>query len=331
MMTHNLFRNLIFILAASVCIGFAQVKPTVSLIGGDDVPDLKQKFTQTLETILMELNRVNKGKGDLHSLKIFFSDESFRLLNQYVEQNHPYTARKQYSPQVIEREHGQYFDIRSIAMTVNLGETEASPTQNLIFTFSKQGSIVSFRSMIPNCDYEHMISEGLTSLDSLTRGRVLDFMEQFRMAYNAKDTTFLEKVYSDEALIIVGTVLKPKGQPDDFSRMTILKQDKVKLVQQSKREYLNGLKKNAFKNSFLNVRFEDVKVLRHEKIPELYGISCKQYWNSSKYSDQGFLFLMMDYRSPDTPVIHVRSWQPQPFEDGSVVGLYDFDVVGYNK
>ncbi|MGD1046292.1 MAG: hypothetical protein ABR936_13365 [Bacteroidota bacterium] len=330
-MANNLFRNLILFFATSVCIGFAQVKPKVSLIGGDDVPALKQKFTETLETILLELNRVNKGKSDLNALKNYFSEESFRLLEQYVTQNHPYTARKQYSPQVIEREHGQYFDIRSIAMTVDLGETEASPTQNLIFTFSKQGTVTSFRSMLPNCDYERMISEGLSSLDSLTRGRVLDFMEQFRMAYNAKDTTFLEKVYSDEALIIVGTVLRQKGQPDDFSRMTILKEDKVKLVQQSKRDYINGLKKNAFKNSFLNVRFEDVKVLQHEKIPELYGISCKQYWNSSKYSDQGYLFLMMDYRKPDTPVIHVRSWQPQPFDDGSVVGLYDFDVVGYSK
>jgi|GEM_PF-3522933 hypothetical protein len=42
------------------------------------------------------------------------------------------------------------------------------------------------------------------------RLKILDFLEQFRMAYNTKNNEFLEKVYSDDALILVGTVLKKK-------------------------------------------------------------------------------------------------------------------------
>jgi hypothetical protein len=126
--------------------------------------------------------------------------------------------------------------------------------------------------------------------------------------------------------------LKEKGQSDDFAKMTLLTPSKVKLVQQTKAEYLEGLQKNAFKkNSFLNVRFEDVQVMQHEKIPEIYGINCRQLWNSSTYSDKGYLFLMMDFRNAHEPIIHVRSWQPKAFEDGTLVGMYDFDIVSYGK
>ena len=46
--------------------------------------------------------------------------------------------------------------------------------------------------------------------------KILDFLERFRMAYNSKDINFLEKVYSDDALIIVGTVLKEKQGSEDM-------------------------------------------------------------------------------------------------------------------
>jgi hypothetical protein len=36
---------------------------------------------------------------------------------------------------------------------------------------------------------------------------------------------------------------------------------------------------------------------------------------------------MMDFKNPEAPLIHVRAWQPQPFKDGSVIGLGDFEIV----
>ncbi|RPI06353.1 MAG: hypothetical protein EHM64_03280 [Ignavibacteriae bacterium] len=324
-------RVLCVLCIGTVCL-FAQVKPKVNIVGGDNVPAIKQNISGILETVLLEMNRLNKGKGDLNSLRNKFSPEAFDVFTKFIEQNKPYTARKIYEPQMVERQKGEFFDIRSLTVNVELGETEASQAQNLIITFSKAGLITSVRSMLPNYDYEKMISEGNSAIDSLTRGLILDFLEQFRMGYNNKDLDMLQKVYSDEALIIVGTVLKEKGQSDDFSKMTLLTPSKVKLVQQSKSEYLEGLRKNAFrKNSFLNVRFEDVQVMQHEKVAEIYGITCRQLWNSSNYSDTGHLFLMMDFRNAKEPIIHVRSWQPKAFEDGTFVGLYDFDVVSYGQ
>ncbi|MBI3195321.1 MAG: hypothetical protein HYZ34_12780, partial [Ignavibacteriae bacterium] len=309
---------------------FAQVKAKVNLIGGDNVPQLKQKFQQTLETLLLEMNRLSKGTGDLKTIKPMFTNDAFAVFERFVLANKAYTARKLYEPQLVERERGAYYDVRSISVKVNLGETEASDVQNLIFMFSKEGSITSVRAVIPNYDMASVLEDGTSSIDSTTRIKILDFLERFRLAYNSKDIEFLEKVYSDEALIIVGTVLKEKQNADDMLRGSSLSKDKVKFIQMSKRAYIDGLKERAFKsNSFLSVRFDEIKIIRHEKIPQIYGVSCKQEWKSSNYSDNGFLFLMVDYQNPDTPVVHVRSWQPKPFDDGSYVDLYDFDIVEY--
>ncbi len=310
---------------------FAQIKPTVSCIGGDNVPQLKQQFQATLETVLLEMNRINKGVGSIEALKAIFNEDAYQTFKQFVINNGAYTARKEYKPQIIERQKGEFFDIRSITVKVNLGETEASDNQNLIFTFDKKGKIISVRSMLPNYDYQSVLSSALTERDSLIRGFILDFMERFRMAYNTKDEKFLEKVYSNDALIFVGSVLEEKKGTDDMLKKSFLSGTKVRLIQQSKREYIDGLKNKAFKkNSFINVKFDEFTILQHEKVPYMYGVSCIQEWRSSNYSDKGFLFLMVDFRNQKEPVIHVRAWQPGAFvEDNTYVSLYDFDIVDY--
>ena len=309
----------------------AQVKPRVSCIGGDDVPQLKKQVETTLEAVLLEMNRLEKKAGHANVIKPYFSGDAFEIFQQYVLQNGAYTARKQYSPLLIVREKGEFYDVRSITVRVNLGQTEASDNQNLVFTFSRSGQIVSVRSILPNFDFQKVVSEGKTAEDSLMRARTLDFLERFRMAYNTKNSPFLEKVYSDDALILVGSVLEEKKDGDNVLKRSLLSANKVKLIQQTKRDYLDGLRNKAFRNnSFINVRFDDVKILRHEKHPRIYGITCWQQWSSSTYSDKGYLFLMINYRKPEEPIIHVRTWQPKSFdEDGSFVSLYDFDVISY--
>jgi len=328
----NVMKKIKYIfLVFSLVVLNAQIKPTVNCIGGDNVPQLKQQFQATLEMVLLEMNRLNKGTGSLEALKQIFANDAYETFKQFVVNNRAYTARKEYKPQIIERQKGEYFDIRSITVKVNLGETEASDNQNLIFTFDKNGKIISVRSMLPNYDYQSVISGGLNERDSLIRGIILDFMERFRMAYNSKDESFLEKVYSDEALIFVGSVIEEKKGTDDMLKRSFLSGSKVRLIQQSKREYLDGLKSKAFKrNSFVNVKFDQFTILQHEKVPNMYGVSCIQEWRSSNYSDKGYLFLMIDFRNQKEPIIHVRSWQPDAFaEDNTYVGLYDFDIVSY--
>ena len=108
---------------------------------------------------------------------------------------------------------------------------------------------------------------------------------------------------------------------------SFLKKEQIQFIKLSKIEYIERLVKIFALNDFLKINFEEVSVVKHPKIGDIYGITLKQYWNSSTYSDEGYLFLMIDYRNIQAPLIHVRSWQPEKFEDGSVVSLFDFELI----
>ena len=309
----------------------AQIKPKVNIIGGDNNPTIKKKIQNVLEVTLLEINRVQKGKGTIEALKPFFTDDAFIVFTEFVENTKPYSARKTYQPQLIERNNDNTFDIRSIALKVDVGDLENSDTQNLVFSFNKLGVITSVRIVLPKYDYQSIIAKGTSQIDSTMRGQILDFVEQFRMAYNSKDINFLKKVYSDDALIITGTIITEKKETNEMLQKSFLSKSKIRLVQQTKEEYIDKLVNKIFKyNKYLNIRFEDLQIIQHEKYPYIYGVSCWQHWNTSTYSDKGYLFLMMDFKNINEPVIHVRTWQPKAFEeDESYISLYDFDVVEY--
>lgn len=322
---------LIFIILGFNSSIIAQVKPEVKLTGGDKNPSLKSQIEATLEMILLEINRVQKGTGDISPLKAVFTEDAFDLFSEYVSKNKPYTARKNYSPQMISKVSDNTFDVRSIGVKINIGDTESSEVQNLVFSFSPKGIVTSVRVVLTNYDYHTLLSAAESSYDSAGREIILDFIERFRMAYNTKDIKFLDKVFSDDALIITGSLIKEKSSNNEMLNKSFLSRSKIQLVQQTKEEYLDKLINSVFKsNKFLNIRFEDLKIIRHEKYRHIYGVTCWQIWNSSNYSDKGYLFLMMDFKDIAQPVIHVRTWQPNAFdEDSSFISLYDFDIVAY--
>ena len=68
------------------------------------------------------------------------------------------------------------------------------------------------------------------------RQLILDFVERFRTAYNQRDIQFLNQIFSDDALIITGKVVKQQ------TRDGIKLPDKVEFFKRSKHEYIANLK-----------------------------------------------------------------------------------------
>ena len=80
----------------------------------------------------------------------------------------------------------------------------------------------------------------------------------------------------------------------------------------------------------MRILFDAITIERHPAVSEVYGVQLKQRWNSSNYSDEGYLFLMIDFIDVHEPIIHVRAWQPDKFQDGSTINLYDFEIIDSN-
>ena len=194
---------------------------------------------------------------------------------------------------------------------------EKEKRQELTIDFTPNGKISGVAIAIEMHRYDQIMAEKSSDIDYARRQIIIDFVENFRTAYNRKDIKFLTSVYSDKALIVTGKVISEKPN-SDIDRMT-LNNNKVIYIKQTKQEYLRNLG-NVFKTTkFVNVKFEDIYVVQHPKYDDIYGVTLKQYWHTNRYKDEGFLFLMIDFRDADNPLIQVRTWQPYKDKEGQVI------------
>lgn len=132
---------------------------------------------------------------------------------------------------------------------------------------------------------------------------------------------FLEDIFSDDALIITGTVRK-RVNNDGVQFVS-----GVSYKVQDKRTYLSNLSAVFRRNQRINVVFDDVKVMKHRQKDYIYGVKLVQHWNADTYSDKGYLFLLWDFKDEANPKIHVRTWQPyDATPEKEVFGLNSFNV-----
>lgn len=78
----------------------------------------------------------------------------------------------------------------------------------------------------------------LTETDAASRRQILNYCEHLRTAYTSKDIDFLRQVFSDNALIIVGNVVKTSKETGRVSA-----DSRVSYVLHTKRDYLARLTK----------------------------------------------------------------------------------------
>ena len=189
--------------------------------------------------------------------------------------------------------------------------------QELTVDFTPEGKISNVSIAIDMHRYDQIMAAKESDIDYTRRQVIIDFVENFRTAYNRKDIKLLSNVYSDKALIITGRVVSEKPN-SDIDRMT-LNNNKVVYIKQSKQEYLQRLSA-VFKNTkYINVKFDEIEVMQHPKYDDIYGVTLKQYWHTDRYSDEGYLFLLVDFRDDNNPLIQVRTWQPFKDKAGNVL------------
>lgn len=167
-----------------------------------------------------------------------------------------------------------------------------------------------------------VLSGDLEESDSLSRRRILSYCEHLRTSYTTRDIDFLRQTFSDNALIIVGHTIRPsdasspKGTP------------KTAYSIRSKREYLERLSKIFDSGKDISLKFSDFRIMRHPTMEGIYGVTLRQRYECGGYSDDGWLFLLWDFRNPSMPLIHVRTWQPARSLSGEddIIDMSDFNL-----
>jgi len=304
-----------------------------------DLPDetLLQKMQTNATELLTEINNsfFQDRKPELNNGIII--EDAGQILNSLWETS-PFRC---YETLIIERvlqmqsDNGKKYQVRNIPVFIKdvfeanddtLNLMDNNHYQEICLTFNSGGVIENIFYSLEANTYQKLLNEGITVSDIRRRAFILDFVENFRTAYNRKDINYLQKVYSDDALIITGKVIKTK--PSDM--INSLSGVQIEYQKQSKKEYINKLKDKIFKyNKYINILFEEIKITQDRVYPDIYGVTLKQYWNTTNYKDVGYLFLMIDFKDENNPIIHVRTWQPEDAKltKEGVFTLNSFELV----
>ena len=233
-------------------------------------------------------NEVNETIGDLWAVSPFFSVDAQIIRNLLSMQN------------------GNY-QVRFIQMVFEEAK-EGYEQQDAVIIFDNTGKIIDFKIALGYHSINTILRDTVSVTDLRRRQMIISFVEDFRTAYNLKDINYIDKVFSDKAIIITGKVL-------NMSKENQLQPIKYKVS--TKSEYLSNLK-TIFNNAkMIDIKFDSVKVVRHPSQPDIYGVNLYQTWNAEyvggNYKDLGYVFLMIDFIDENEPKIWVRAWDTEDF------------------
>lgn len=316
-------------LVLAIAPAMAQMDVKVTVTKGVDNAAVKQTIEQQASNVLSAFNAAvmegKKIKDKLRERQVPKEMEQ-TLINMW-QSSAMAVAVSEIKGDVLKLPTGGY-QMRDVPVSMLASDDD---DQDLVLNFDEQGILSNVYVALELHNYKNVIVEGITLEDFTRRQIILDFVENFRTAYNRKDLEYLRQVYSNDALIITGKVLQKKPQQNDVMSQS-LGAVKVQQTVMNKEQYMANLKRVFGKNSYINLRFEEVSVVKHPKRQQIYGVTLKQYWNSSTYSDVGYLFLLINFEDEINPSIEVRTWQPDKFDDGTpiprdeVFSINDFNI-----
>jgi len=311
---YSLFAALTCLLTSS----WAQSEVMFELAQGIQDGQLKQKIEVQVSRLLTEINNAAAENRSLNLQKIEITQEARqRLVNRWERSSHFRCEDSEIVEKCLQDVNG--YEIRNIGIQQL---NEEGKRQELCINLSPKGSITDVHPVWDTRLWEKEVMRNSKDVvDARRRTELLSFVERFRSFYDEKDIDALDKIFSDDALIITGSVIKRKQVKNDSPSL----RSEVVYRRQTKQQYLKNLTMTFKKNDFIKLTFDDIQMGRHGATGKenIYWVALHQHWASSSYEDDGYVFLVWEFpKNDEPPVIHVRTWQPDRI-DGQVVSEED--------
>lgn len=281
---------------------------TLKIHGGVSDAKLKQTMEQRISALLTEISQAKKADRPLRLQTIRMTENSKTSLSRLWNSYHFQCEYEENVERCLTDVNG--FEIRNIPITLQpmgsgyTGDLEKELTISLL----RDGTISGVHMALSNNVYHNIVNKGLDVVDTRRRLEILNFVEAFRSYYDEKDLESLRQVYSDDALIITGRVVMRRSHKGDQPSL----KPEVVYSKKNKEQYMKSLESNFRRNKFIKVSFDSISVVRHPAKPNFYGVTLHQNWKSTTYEDDGYVFLLWEFKNEDDehPVVHVRTWQP---------------------
>lgn len=250
--------------------------------------------------------------GRIETIKSLFTDDAYNEFSKILGYGH-YKVLNEYNLECVQNESDGTFVCRGLPCLFKFSR-QRTFNEQLSFTFTGEKVSHVALGLGKQMTEEEIACYGDWGLEA--RKLIVSFLENYRTAYATKDSEFMERVLDDNAVIIVGNKLHRDTR---FNDGKYLNNEFVKLTRKSKSEFINALKTSFARKEYINLHFSNCEVVQLRPGEDCYGIQLKQEYYSSDYGDTGYLYLLLDLKNPKLPVIHVRTWQPEPDPEFGVI------------
>lgn len=252
-------------------------------------------------------------------VKELFSEEGWDIYQRLI---HYGSARIVGEPNMMFMHNGDYVIGRGVQMSFSFKTgSRKSFVEDIVFTFDNNNKICNLAFGLGNTAVDDILNKGIWSAEA--RLGIMNFLENYKTAYGLKRLDYIRSIFDDNAVIIVGNVVKSAtAYNKDVAGMANNKI--IKTNRYTKDQYLQNLSRCFNSNEYINIRFANNDVYKLAQGGELYAIQIAQDYYSSSYGDKGYLFLMVDINDPQNPIIKVRTWQPEKDPNFGLYGPGDF-------
>lgn len=259
---------------------------------------------QMVTPFLQTINSIEQGIANhkYQSLRDLFTDEGWKMFNGLIHYGNANLLKAPVVQFLPDKDGGVI--CRSFPMSFSFKGNRRTFTEDVVFYLNSDAKVTEVAFGLEKAAVDNIMNRGQWSQDE--RQTMIHFLETYKTAYALKRLDYISNIFSNEALIVTGWVVKGTGQTE----MSPSKPSHIKYVRQTKDQYINSLRKCFASNEYVNIHFADNNIRRSATRPTIYGIQIKQDYFSSTYGDTGYLFLLIDFEKPELPVIHVRTWQP---------------------
>lgn len=287
----------------------------------DNIPSADQIIQSTVQF----LNIIEKGEP-LSVNQAYAGDQFLRnKITDYIAFNSPKITDKQVTADLNKTCNG--FELRRLQVTHRYLSIHKRATEYLVLDFSEDGVLKDINLCVYDSLYNRFVDETKFGSDWVNRQQIVKFLEKYRTAYQVRDTSIVSQMFSEDALIIVGRKIERKKMPDNMvSYEKLSKEQDYEKIKFTKREYIKRLKEifNARKDIFLE--FGSFDIVQKTNPRNVYGVEMRQNYTSTGYADEGYLFLLIDFREQD-PLIYVRAWQPKAWDPKELIRTGDFGIL----
>lgn len=298
----------------------SEISECFEFISKSDIPVEELIFSNT-NSFIESL----KKKNTLEASQFYNNDQFLRTkFLAYLDFNEPWPICTATDLNINKTRLG--YEVRKIPVIHKYPSLHKQSNEYLVLDFNEEGNLIDFNLCITDDLYEKFVMQSEYGKDWGNRQEIIKFIEKYRTAYFTRDIQTIDLMFADEALILIGRKIQARQENgNEIMYAALPGQPGFEQVQLSKQEYLTRQKKVFDFQEDIFIDFSTFEIMKKNNAPSIYGVEMRQNYSSTTYADEGYLFLLIDFREQD-PMIYIRAWQPNEWDTNTLINTSNFRI-----